>query len=106
MKNLNLTVGEWRTQEPGYTSERYIFVHHHNKKDGLFLRDFGKELECSLLKDAAVIYALETVMTAVTWKRGLSVKVLKLGCYTRGHDVSCLVKKALQKTFKRRLHRH
>lgn len=48
------------------------------KKDGLFLWDFGKEPECSLLKDAAVIHALETVMTAVTWKRGLSVKGLEV----------------------------
>lgn len=79
MKSFNLNVGEWRKQEPGDTSKRYIFVHHHNKKkNGLFLWDFGKEPECSLLKDAAVIHALETVMTAVTWKRGLSVKGLEV----------------------------
>lgn len=78
MKSLNLTVGEWRKGEPGDTSERCIFVCHHNKEDGLFLWDFGSQAWHGLLRDAALMICPGDKDDSCDIEKGLWVKRLEI----------------------------
>ena len=67
----SLIVREWRKRESRDTSERCILYFVRTKRCCIFPVGLWEEPDHNLLADATMIHALETMMRAMTCKRGL-----------------------------------